>query len=95
MDELRPCPFCGSTVEIEKVPLWNGSHGYHGCYEFIIVCQNCGAKPRYHQNDTIYRGEEEAKANVIRAWNIRFNQKDHEMASTQDRNHPRYGFGNE
>lgn len=70
-EELKPCPFCGEEVKLKKIPLWHGSHGYHGCYEFEIVCKNCGAKPNYRQNDTIYRNEEEAKTNTIKAWNRR------------------------
>lgn len=25
MSELKPCPFCGELVYIEKRPLWNGT----------------------------------------------------------------------
>lgn len=37
--ELKPCPFCGTVPYIEKIPLWHGSHGYHGCYEYDIHCK--------------------------------------------------------
>ena len=69
--ELKPCPFCGSEVEVEKVPLWNGSHGYHGSYEFVIRCKSCGGRTDLLKNDTVYRGEEEALNNAVAAWNRR------------------------
>ena len=75
MNELMPCPFCGTEVKLEKIPLWHGSHGYHGCYKFEIECKNCGARPNYQQNDTIYRNEEEAKTNTIKSWNRRANDE--------------------
>lgn len=73
--ELKPCPFCGAEVELETMPLWHGGHGYQGCYEFIIKCKNCGAQPNYPQNDTVYRSENEAIKNVIKAWNRRVSQE--------------------
>lgn len=71
MSRLKNCPFCGSEVELEKIPLWNGSHGYHGNYEFKIKCKNCGCKVDQHQTDTVYRDEETAKSNAIKLWNRR------------------------
>lgn len=74
---LKPCPFCGKDVYMEKRPLWktyNGStHGYYNEYEFIIECTNpeCRCNVRLGANDTIYRTEEEAKENAIRQWNRR------------------------
>lgn len=73
MTELKPCPFCGEKVNIEKIPMWfthNGiTHGYYGCYEFDIRCKNidCACSVQLGKNDTIYRDEEEAKFNAIRA----------------------------
>lgn len=75
--ELKPCPFCGAGVELETIPLWNGSRGYHGCYEFIIRCKKCGAQPNYPQNDTVYRSKDEAIKNVIKAWNRRVSYEKH------------------
>lgn len=73
MIKLKPCPFCGSKVELEKRPLWRDSHGYFGCYEFVIECKNpeCLCRIYLNKNDTIYREEEKAKENAIRAWNKR------------------------
>ena len=72
MDELKPCPFCGSQPTLRKIPLWHGSHGYYGCYKFDVSCEKCGCNPDfYYQNDTIYRPEDEAKRNVIDKWNGR------------------------
>lgn len=71
MAELKPCPFCGEVVELEKRPLWNGSHGYYGCYEFIIQCKKCGCKINMDKNDTVYYSEDVARDNAIEAWNRR------------------------
>ena len=70
---LKTCPFCGKEVELKKEPLWNGSHGYVGCYEYVIQCNDpkCRCSINLGQNDTIYRSDEEAKRNAIRAWNRR------------------------
>lgn len=70
---LKTCPFCGKEVELKKEPLWNGSHGYFGCYEYVIKCDNpkCQCSINLWQNDTIYRSDEEAKRNAIKAWNRR------------------------
>ena len=76
MIKLKRCPFCGNDVELEKIPLWHGSHGYHGCYEYEIKCSKCGCTLRYEKNDTIYRSDDVAKNNVIEAWNRR--AKDYE-----------------
>lgn len=70
-EQLKPCPFCGTNVRIEKKPLWHGSHGYRDCYEYDIHCHNCGCRVRIEQNNTIYRSDEEAKANAVKAWNRR------------------------
>jgi hypothetical protein len=37
MIKLKPCPFCGSEVDIKEIPLWKESskgvsHGYEGEY---------------------------------------------------------------
>lgn len=71
MNELKPCPFCGEIAELEKRPLWHGSHGYYGCYEFVIQCKKCGCQIDLDKNDTIYRSEDAARDNAIEAWNRR------------------------
>lgn len=73
-EELKPCPFCGSDVEMKKIPLWHGGHGYYNCYEFKVVCEKCGCTLNYEYADTIYRSEEEAISNVVKAWNGRKNE---------------------
>ena len=69
--ELKPCPFCGTNVELLKEPLWHGNHGYHDCFDFKVRCPKCGCTVDYTHNDTIYRSEEEAIANVVKTWNER------------------------
>lgn len=68
---LKLCPFCGTEVKMLKEPLWHGSHGYRGCFEFSIKCPECGCTVDYTDNDTVYHSEEEAIANVAKAWNKR------------------------
>ena len=69
--KIKNCPFCGSEVELKRLPLWNGSHGYHGCYEYVISCDNCGCNKDLGNNNTIYNTDEEAKKNAIENWNMR------------------------
>lgn len=73
--DIKPCPFCGAEVSVQKIPLWQGSHGYQGCYQFDISCK-CGATTEYENNDSIYRSEEEAERNVINKWNQRADSKE-------------------
>ena len=72
--KLKPCPFCGTKAEMMRKPLWEGSHGYQGCYSFKVTCGKCGCTLNYAYADTIYRTEEEAINNVINAWNERKNE---------------------
>lgn len=69
--KLKPCPFCGTEVKMQKKPLWHGNHGYHDCYNFEVKCPKCGCSVDYIDSDTIYRSEEEAVVNVTKAWNSR------------------------
>lgn len=77
MAELKPCPFCGKPVYMEKVPLWKtyGScaHGYFGYYEFVVKCRDpeCGCTINLIGNDTVYHSEQEAFENAARSWNRR------------------------
>lgn len=76
MNELKPCPFCGASVYIEKKPLWHThtdgtTHGYFGCYEYEIKCCKCGCNVPLKGNNTIYCDEKTAKENAIKAWNRR------------------------
>ena len=76
MINLKPCPFCGESVYIEKKPLWHTyndgtTRGYFGCYEYEIKCNNCGCNIPLKGNDTIYNDDKTAKENAIKAWNRR------------------------
>lgn len=69
--KLKPCPFCREIPYIEKKPLWRGSHGYHGCFEYDIHCEKCECHINLGANTTIYNSDEEARENAINAWNRR------------------------
>lgn len=78
MDELKPCPFCGNLVYLEKKPLWvqhpdGTTRGYYGCYEYDIHCDECGCRIKLPGNDTVYTTDNLAKENAIKAWNRRMN----------------------
>lgn len=73
--KLKPCPFCGEKVFINKKALWHGSHGYFGCYEYDIRCKKCGCNIRLHGNDTIYNADVIARKNAIKARNRRTNNE--------------------
>ena len=77
MDEKpKPCPFCGTMPIIEKKPLSYGFDGYYiNCYKYDIHCPCCECRLRIEENDTICRSDEEAKANAVKAWNTRANEK--------------------
>ncbi len=74
---LKPCPFCGTDVVVEKKPLWqdngNAQRGYYGAYEFVIVCPNpeCGCTINLCGNDTVYNKEEDCIKAVTNQWNKR------------------------
>ena len=84
--KLKPCPFCGSEVTLTKDPLWEGSHGYIGDYEFNIECGQCGCNICLNQNTTIYRTEDEAIKNAISQWNKRSDC----IKNREDYNHIRH-----
>lgn len=73
---IKPCPFCGNEVALEKLPLWRTysdrtTCGYYGCYEYVIHCEKCGCRINLRGNDTVYNSDEEAKQNAVNAWNRR------------------------
>ena len=72
-EQLKPCPFCGANVYIEKKMRTCGAYGYYinRRDEYDIHCHNCGCRVRLEGNNTIDRSDEEAKANAIKAWNRR------------------------
>lgn len=67
--ELKPCPFCGTEVKLLREPLWNENHG---CFIFSVKCPKCGCTVDYNHNNSAYRSEEEAIANVVKSWNERY-----------------------
>lgn len=66
-ENIKDCPFCGCSVSVERVPLQH----YKGCVIFKIKCLNCGCERVLMKNDSVYRTEEEARANAIAQWNER------------------------
>lgn len=71
-ETIKDCPFCGSSVNVERVPLKH----YQGCVIFEIKCSNCGCERTLTKNDSVYRTEEEARANAIAQWNERISSAD-------------------
>ena len=70
----KECPFCHSLPDIVKNPLWDGTHGYPGKYEYYIACKNkdCKVKPRTYKYDNIYdMSEQECIEKAISDWNNR------------------------
>lgn len=78
---LKPCPFCGSAVELKKSPMWRTysdgtTHGYKDCYELEIACPKCGCSTFKTKGDTLNFAEENIKNYIITNWNTR--DKDNE-----------------
>ena len=71
IEKLKPCPFCGTKVEVRKEAMWHGSHGYKDCYRYDVRCQECGCRISMRNTDTINRTDRKAKQNAIEAWNRR------------------------
>ena len=77
---LKPCPFCGSTVEIKKTPMWREDdfgktiHGYRDCYSLKISCPKCGCSTARTNIDTVNITEEQAKNYIVKNWNTRYNK---------------------
>ena len=76
MPELKPCPFCGEIPYIERKPLWRGSHGYVGRFEYDIHCRKCGCEVPLPGNNTIYNTDDDARKNAVTAWNRRYKEDD-------------------
>ena len=58
---LKPCPFCGSNVEIQSF------EGFDNKALYIVFCQNCGSRTSFHD-----RMENNfSKDKTIEAWNRR------------------------
>ena len=75
--ELKPCPFCGSAVELKKSPMWRTNsdgttHGYKDCYNLEIACPKCGCSTFKTKGDTVNFTEEQIKNYVVKNWNTRY-----------------------
>ena len=73
---LKPCPFCGSAVEIKRHPLWQTNsdgqtHGYKDCYKLEISCPECGCSTNRTKSDTVSLTEDQAKNIIAENWNTR------------------------
>lgn len=72
--KIEKCPFCGEVPTLTKNPMWQGSHGYHGCYGFSVKCENedCAIMPFTRTFHTIYeKDENKQKKKAVAAWNRR------------------------
>lgn len=69
MSELKHCPFCGSEVHIEKIPL--KSNFYRSEYDIHCPNPKCNCRINLGQNTTRYLSRQEASKNAIEAWNTR------------------------
>lgn len=81
--KLLPCPFCGEVPTLTKKQMWQGSHGYYGCYGFSVKCENedCAITPFTRTFDTIYeKDENKQKKKAIAAWNRRAEQNNTPLA---------------
>jgi len=71
--DLKPCPFCGVIPRFEIRSMGYGAgHGYPGCNEYIIYCNNkkCFVHPRVVTDD-IYNESTVAQKAVVKRWNHR------------------------
>lgn len=78
MDELKPCPFCGSKAILKQIAYGTTHDGYARMC-FRIECQKCGATaPRSHwevlvalsTNTSIYYAKDD-RGKAIEEWNRR------------------------
>lgn len=86
MDGLKTCPWCKEFPKIDTVPMWNGSHGYHGCYGVSVGCSNlleCRVHPKTTQYNTIYGATiQEATEKAVDEWNTRKGESAHDAGTT-------------
>ncbi len=68
MPELKPCPFCGTMVEIQVEGV--SEKYYYATARVFIQCPKCHIKKEYRFCGTGL-GEEEATALVVDKWNTR------------------------
>lgn len=72
-NELKPCPFCGSTslkVESKHNGQWHDS----GTHSATVRCNKCharGSTASSKAGKRVYSASEEAKAKAIELWNRR------------------------
>lgn len=70
--DIKPCGFCNGKAIIKEKPLWNGSHGYHGCYDYYVECTKCHiTRPGGSFNTIVCDSKEEAIKKAIEHWNKR------------------------
>lgn len=70
----KECPFCHSMPAVESKPLWSGTHGYHGHYEYYVRCDNdkCKIQPKTIAYNDIYdMTGQDCIDKAIEDWNSR------------------------
>ena len=73
--DIKQCPFCHRMPKVYKIPLWDGSHGYQGEYEYTVKCANEDCKAdvevKCHPNTIYGKTEEECIKEIVDDWNKR------------------------
>lgn len=69
----KECPFCHITPSVAQDPLWHGSHGYKGNYDYYVTCtnENCKVQPKTKVYSDIYMTGQECVDKAIADWNDR------------------------
>lgn len=69
MNELKPCPFCGSEVEMDIYSMDRNGHGYPGCFKYVIECKQCHMA--HIEEYDVYKTQTDAMRFVRNKWNRR------------------------